>query len=123
MYILGLAVLWVIVSIPVYFAGKLVKGERARFGEAMGATLGGVIAYYVVFFIIAYALGAVIGPSAVVFALIVGFLAWLAVFRGSFHTSWFGALGIVLLAWVILIVLDVILVAAFRVEFPNFYPF
>ena len=123
MYILGLAVLWVIVSIPVYFAGKLVKGERARFGEAMGATLGGVIAYYVVFFIIAYALGAVIGPSAVVFALIIGFLAWLAVFRGSFHTSWFGALGIVLLAWVILIVLDVILVAAFRVEFPNFYPF
>ena len=122
-YVLGLVILWIIVSIPVYFAAKLVKGERAGLGGAMGATLGGVVVYWVVSLVVAYALGAVLGPSAGVFALIPGVLAWLAVFRGSFHTSWLGAIGIVVLAWLILIVLDVIIVAVFGVAFPKFYPF
>ena len=89
----------------------------------MGATLGGVVAYWIVFLVVAYALGSVIGQSAGVFALILGVLAWLAVFRGFFHTSWLGAVGIVVLAWLILIVLDVILVAIFGVKFPDFFPF
>jgi hypothetical protein len=89
----------------------------------MGATLGGVIVYYIVYFVVAFFLGAVIGAPAGVFALILGFLAWLAVFRGSFHTGWLGAVGIVVLAWLILLVLDFILVAAVGVSFPNFFPF
>ena len=89
----------------------------------MTATLGGVVVYYVVFFVVAFALGAVIGPSAGVFALVLGVLAWLTVFRRSFRTSWLGAVGVVVLAWLILIVLDVILVAIFGVRFPDFLPF
>ena len=89
----------------------------------MGATLGGVVIYWVVFLVVAYALGSVLGPPAGVFALILGVLAWLAVFRGSFRTTWLGAVGIVVLAWLILIVLDVILVAIFGVKFPDFFPF
>lgn len=116
-------VLWVVVSIPVYFAGKLVKGERATFGNAMGATLGGVMVYYFVYFVVAFALGAVLGSPAAVIALVLGLLGWLAVFRGAFHTSWFGAVGIVVLAWIILLVLDVVLVAVFGVRFPDFFPF
>ncbi|HXW95363.1 MAG TPA: hypothetical protein VEJ19_06640 [Nitrososphaerales archaeon] len=112
-----------VVSIPVYFAGRAMKGRDARFGQALGATLGGVVVYYVVYFAIAFFLGAVIGPSADVFALVFGLVAWLAVFRGAFHTSWLGAIGIVLIAWLILLVLDFILVAAFNVKFPNFFPF
>ena len=122
-YLVGLVVLWIIVSIPVYFAGKAVKGGRANFGEAMGATLGGVIVYYLVFFVIAFFLGSVIGPSANIIALIVGFIAWLAVFRGVFRTSWLGAVGIVVLAWIILLIIDFLLVAAFGVKFPDFFPF
>lgn len=122
-YLVGLVILWVLVSIPVYFAGKLVKGERATFGSAMAATLGGVVAYYIVFFVVAAVLGALVGPSAGVFALILGFLAWLSIFKSVFGTSWPGALGIVVLAWVILTVLDIILVHAFGVRFPKFYPF
>lgn len=122
-YLIGLAVLWVVVSVPVYFAGKVVKGEGATFGNAMAATLGGVIAYYVVFFVVAVALGAVTGPPAGVLALVLGLIAWLAVFRGSFHTSWLGAVGIVVLAWIILLVLDFVLVAIFGVKFPDFFPF
>jgi hypothetical protein len=119
----GLAVLWVVVSVPVYFAGKLVKGGNATFGDAMGATLGGVVVYYVVYFLVAFALGAVIGSPAVAIALLLGFLGWLAVFRNAFDTSWLGAVGIAVLAWLILLVLDVILVGIFGVRFPDFYPF
>ena len=55
---------------------------------------------------------------------LLGFLAWLAVVRGSFHTSWLGAVGIVVLAWIILLVIDFILVAIFgNVRFPDFFPF
>jgi hypothetical protein len=122
-YLIGLIVLWFVVSIPVYFAGKAVKAGNATFGEAMGATLGGVIAYYIVFFIIAYFLGAVIGSSAAAVALVLGLIVWLAVFKSAFHTSWLGAIGIVVLAWLILLILDAILVAAFGVSFPNFFPF
>jgi hypothetical protein len=122
-YLIGLIVLWVVVSIPVYFAGKAVKGGRANFGEAMGATLGGVVVYYIVFLIVAFLLGAVIGASAGVIALLLGFVAWLAVFRAAFHTSWLGAVGIVVLAWLILLVLDFVLAAVFGVTFPKFFPF
>lgn len=122
-YILGLVILWVLVSIPVYFAGKMIKGGRATFGEAMGATLGGVLVFYIVFFVVAIALGAVVGPASGALALVLGLLAWLAVFRGAFHTSWLGAAGIVVLAWIILLILDFILVSLLGVKFPNFYPF
>lgn len=112
-----------VVSIPVYFAAKLVKGGAAHFGEAMAATLGGVVVYYIIYFVVAVALGAVIGSSAVAFALLLGLLAWLAVFKGSFHTGWLGAVGIVVVAWIILMVLDLLLVTIFGVKFPSFYPF
>ncbi len=122
-YLIGLVILWIVVSIPVYFAGRAIKGKDAGFGQAMTATLGGVVVYYLVFFAVAYFLGAVIGPPAGVLALILGFVAWLAVFRGAFSTSWFGAIGIVVIAWLILLVLDFVLIAAFKVKFPDFFPF
>jgi len=122
-YLVGLIVLWVVVSIPVYFAGRAIKGRGAGFGQAMGATLRGVVVYYVVYLAVAFFLGAVIGPSADVLALILGLVAWLAVFRAAFNTSWLGAIGIVVIAWLILLVLDFVLIAAFNVKFPNFFPF
>lgn len=123
-YLIGLIVLWIIVSIPVYFAGRAVKGKTASFGDALGATLGGVVVYYVVFFAVAFFLGAVIGsPAADAFALLLGLIAWLAVFKAAFSTGWLGAIGIVVIAWLILLVLDFFLVAAFGVRFPDFFPF
>ena len=121
-YAIGLVILWIVVSVPVYFAGKLVRGERARFGDALGATLGGVIVYYVVFLVVSLALGAVIGPSAGPVGVFLGILAWLAVFRRAFRTSWLGALGIVILAWVILVVIYFVLGAIFAVMVPDFFP-
>ncbi|HUK79319.1 MAG TPA: hypothetical protein VLU91_01490 [Nitrososphaerales archaeon] len=122
-YLVGLVILWVIVSIPVYFAGKAIKGGNAGFGQAMGATLGGVIVYWIVFLVVAYFVGSVIGPPADALALIIGLVAWLGIFRAAFHTSWLGAIGIVFVAWLILLVLDFLLVAIFNAPFPKFYPF
>ena len=123
-YLVGLFILWIVASVPVYFSGKMIRGERATFGDAMRATLLGVIAYYIVFFVVALPLGAVFGPSASAIGLVLGFLAWLAVFKGSFRTSWLGAVGIVVLAWVILLIIDFVLVAIFgNVKFPDFFPF
>ncbi len=122
-YLIGLVILWIVVSVPVYFAGKMLKGKAASFGDALGATLGGVLVYYIVYFLVAFFLGAVIGDAAGALALILGLIAWLAVFRAAFSTSWLGAVGIVVIAWLILLVLDFVLVALFHVGFPNFFPF
>jgi hypothetical protein len=122
-FLVGLVILWVIISIPVYFGAKLVKGGRASFGEALGATLGGGLVYFVVYFIIAIFLGAVIGPDASIFAILVGLLAWVAVYRAAFKTGWLGAIAIIIVAWVILIILDFILVHTFGISFPDFFPF
>ena len=123
-YIIGLVILWIVAAVPVYFSATAIMGERGSFGDAMGATLGGVAVYYIVFFVVAIALGAVIGPSADAIGLVLGFLGWLAVFRGSFRTSWLGAVGIAVLAWVILLFIDFVLVAIFgNVKFPDFIPF
>jgi hypothetical protein len=122
-FLVGLVILWVIISIPVYFGAKVVRGGKATFGEALGATLGGGLVYFVVYFIIAIFLGAVIGPSASIFAILVGLIAWVAVYRAAFKTGWLGAIAIIFVAWVILIILDFILVHTFGISFPDFFPF
>ena len=37
--IIGLIILWIVVSIPVWIAGKAITGGKGTFGEAMLATL------------------------------------------------------------------------------------
>jgi hypothetical protein len=122
-YLVGLVILWAIVSIPVYFAGKAVTGGKSDFGDAMGATLGGAIGYFVVYIAVSYFLGTVIGSSASALALILALVVWLAVYRAAFRTSWIRAVGIVILSWVFLLILDYIAVNALGVSFPNFIPF
>jgi hypothetical protein len=121
--IVALVILWIIVSIPVYFAGKAVTGGKSSFGEAMGATLGGGLAYFVVYYGVVLLLGSILGGSTALLALILAFIVWLAVYRASFDTSWFGALGIVIVGWLILLVLDFFLVQLFGVSVPDFIPF
>lgn len=118
-----LVILWIIVSIPVYFAGKAVTGGKASFGQAMGATLGGGLAYFIVYYGVVIFLGSVLGSSTTLLALILGIIVWLAVYRASFETGWIGALGIVIVAWLILFILDFLLVQFFGITYPDFIPF
>ena len=119
----ALIILWIVVSIPVYLGGELVTGGRADFGSAMGATLGGAIAYVVILWAGAYLLTPLVGPSALILAFVLAILVWLGVYRAAFDTGWLGALGIVLASWVVLVILDIVLTALFGVSFPKFYPF
>ena len=122
-YLVGLVILWVIVSIPVYFAGRAVTGQKSTLGRAMWTTLAGGLVYFIVYAIVAFFLDAVIGASANAFAIVLAVLAWLGVYKSIFETTWLKAVAIVLLSWVILIILDLITVHVFGVKFPDFFPF
>ena len=121
--IVGLVILWIIISIPVYFAGKAITGKKATFGDAMSATLGGGLAYFIIYWGVAFFLTPLLGPTATVLGLVLAIIVWLAVFRASFDTGWLQAIGIVIVAWVILLVLDFVLARTFGIGFPDFFPF
>jgi hypothetical protein len=121
--IAALVILWIVVSIPVYISGELITDGRASLGDAMAATLGGAIVYVLVMFAGAFLLTPILGYSALVVSFVLALVAWLAVYRASFDTGWFGALVIVVVGWVVLFVMDVILTSLFGVSFPKFYPF
>ena len=117
--IIGLIILWIIVSIPVWIAGKAVTGGKASFGDALLATLAGPIVYFVVVFLVGYFLGA----SALIFGYILALIAWIWVFKASFSTGWLRAILIAILAWVIFIVLSIIIGALFGLAYPApFFP-
>jgi hypothetical protein len=122
-YAIGLLILWVIISIPVYLAGKLITRGNSDFLDAMGATLGGGLAYFLVYFAVSYFLGAVIGDSATIFGVVIAVLFWIAIYKVAFRTTYIKAVAIVVLSWLILIVLDLVLVQTLGVRVPNFVPF
>ncbi len=121
--IIGLIILWIVVSIPVWLSGKAVIGGKATFGEAMIATLFGPIVYAVTLIIVDYFLGALIGSSAYIIALVLAFIAWIWVYKASFKTGWLGGIGIAILAVIIFAVISIILGAIFGLVVPApFFP-
>lgn len=121
--IIGLIILWIIVSIPVWLAGKAVTGGKATFGEAMIATLFGPIVYAITVIIVDFFLGALIGSTAYIIALILAFIAWIWVYKASFKTGWLGGIAIAILAVIIFAVISIILGAIFGLVVPApFFP-
>ena len=94
--IIGLLVVWIIVSIPVWIVAKILTLGRVKFTRAMLVTAFGPIVYALVFFIFAALLNAIVGDPTVpvLIAFIVAFVAWIGVFKKGFHTGWLRALGI-----------------------------
>ncbi len=119
-FLVAAIILWIFVSLPVYFASKIVKGGKSTLVGAMIATLVGPIVFYVVYILVAFALGA-IGANALALAgaFILAFLAWIGVYRAVFNTGWIGAFGIAILAAIIYLVLDVLVFSVFHVSFPG----
>ncbi len=120
--ILILLLMWIIVSIPVYIAAKIVTGGKATFGRAMLATLLGPIVYGIVLLLATIFLGPLVGPYALLLALILAFIAWLWVYKSSFKTGWLQALGIALLAIIIMVVIGLILAVFFGAILPFLFP-
>ncbi len=121
--LIGLIILWIVVSIPVWLAGKAATGGDATFGDALLATLAGPIVYILVSFLVGFFLGEVIGSSALVIGYILALVAWVWVFKASFQTSWLQAILIAILAWVIYIVLSIVVGSLFGIAYPSpFFP-
>ena len=121
--IIGLIILWIIVSIPVWLAGKALTAGESTFGDAMLATLVGPIVYFVVTLLVDYFLGALIGSVAFIFGYILALLAWVWVFKASFQTGWLRAILIAILAWIIFIVLSIVVGTLFGIAYPSpFFP-
>jgi hypothetical protein len=120
----GLIILWLIVSIPVYLAGKVVTAGEATFGDAMVATLFGPIIYVVTLFAANFLLASVIGAgTAYLLALIFAFVGWVWIFKVSFKTGWLGALATALLAVLIFAVLSLLFGSLLGVMVPApFFP-
>jgi hypothetical protein len=122
-FLVGLIVLWIIVSIPVYIAGKIVTAGESTLGDAMVATLFGPIVYVITLFIVRALFGTFIGSGAYVWALILAFIAWVGVFKVSFGTGWFISLSIALLAILVYAALSVLFGALLGVMVPApFFP-
>jgi hypothetical protein len=123
-FTVGLIILWLIVSIPVYLAGKFVTAGEATLGDAMVATLFGPIVYAITLFVINFLFGAVVGiMTAYFWALILAFIAWVVIFKASFRTGWLAALAISLLSVLIFAVISLLFGTFLGVMVPApFFP-
>jgi len=115
--------MWIIVSIPVYIAGKIVTADESTLGDAMVATLFGPITYAITLFVVDFFLGALIGSGAYIWALVLAFIAWVWVFKASFKTTWLGALAIAILAILVFAVISILFGTFLDVMVPApFFP-
>jgi hypothetical protein len=122
--IIGLLVLWIIVSIPVWIAAKILTRGRVKFSRAMLVTALGPIIYAIVFFLFAALLTAIVGDSTVpiITGFIVAFIAWIGVFKKGFDTGWLRALGIAILAIIVFAVIGLIISFLIQLIVPDAPP-
>jgi hypothetical protein len=122
--IIGLLVLWIIVSVPVWIAAKILTRGRVKFSRAMLVTALGPIIYAIVFFLFAALLTAIVGDSTVpiITGFIVAFIAWIGVFKKGFDTGWLRALGIAILAIIVFAVIGLIISFLIQLIVPEAPP-
>ena len=122
--IIGLLVLWIIVSIPVWLAAKILTMGRVSFSRAMLVTALGPIVSAIAFFIFAALLTAIVGDPTlpVIIGLIIAFVAWIGIFKRGFHTGWLRALGIAILAIIVFAVIGLIISLLTQVIVPEAPP-
>ena len=121
--IIGLVILWIIVSIPVYLAAKVVTAGESKLGDAMAATLFGPIAYAATLFLVDVLLGSSFGSGAYTWALIIAFVAWVGVFKASFRTGWLNTMAIGVLAIIVFAAISILFGVLLGVMVPApFFP-
>jgi hypothetical protein len=122
--LIGLVVLWIIVSIPVWIAAKILTLGKARFTRAMLVTAIGPVIYAIVFFASTVILSAAFGESGwlAVVAFVVAFVAWIGIFKKGFDTGWLRALGIAILATVVFAIMGIIITLLIWIFVPNAPP-
>ena len=99
--IIGLVVAWIVISIPLYLAAKVVAGRRATFGKALLASLIGPVVEYLFLFVFILFLTPFIGVAAIPIALILAIIILIYVYASIFSTSWLGVLGFAIISFII----------------------
>jgi len=122
--VIGLLLLWIIISIPVWAAAKILTVGRAKFNRAMLVTAVGPIIYALVFFISTVVLStALAGPTLpLIIGFIIAFIAWIWVFKKGFDTGWLRALGIAILAIIMFAIIGVIISLIIQTIVPEAPP-
>nr|WP_294805995.1 hypothetical protein [uncultured Nitrososphaera sp.] len=122
--VFGLLILWVLVSIPVWIAAKVVTVGKARFTRAMLVTAAGPIVYAIVFFLSSAILHMTLGEKIFIttIAFILAFIAWIGVFKLGFDTGWLRALGIAILATIVFAVIGTIITIGLQALIPQAPP-
>jgi hypothetical protein len=122
--ILGLIALWIIVTIPVWIAAKILTLGKAKFTRAMLVTAIGPIVYAIVFFISAAVLTLAFSDFVIpaIIAFIIAFIAWIGVFKKGFDTGWIRAVGIAILATVVFAAIGIIITLIIQAIVPGAPP-
>ncbi len=122
--ILGLIAIWIIVTIPVWIAAKILTLGKAKFTRAMLVTAVGPIVYAVVFLISVAVLTVALGGPTIpaIIAFILAFIAWIGVFKKGFDTGWIRALAIAILATVVFAVIGVVITLIIQAIVPGAPP-
>ena len=122
--IVGLIALWIIVTVPVWIAAKILTLGKARFIRAMLVTAVGPIVYAIVFFVsasvLAFAFGDPVLPAVIAF--IIAFIAWIGVFKKGFDTGWLRALAIAILAIAVFAIIGAIITLIMQAVVPGAPP-
>jgi len=117
--IIALIILWIIVSIPAYLAGKLVTGGRSTFGEAMAATVLGPIVYFIVLTGVSFFLEGILGGAASALGYLLAFVAWIWVYKRTFRTGWLAGLAIAIVAILVFLLLGLVVGAIQGIISPS----
>jgi hypothetical protein len=122
--VFGLLILWVLVSIPVWIAAKIVTVGKARFTRAMLVTAAGPIVYAIVFFASSIFLAMTLGEKIFIatIAFILAFIAWIGIFKLGFETGWIRALAIAILATIVFAVIGAIITIGLQALVPQTPP-
>lgn len=119
---IAILVAWVVISIPLYFAAKIISGRHATFLKALLASLIAPFFVFVVFTIF-FVLFSVLTPFiSIPIALIFSILALSYIYGVIFNTSLAGGFAIAILAFVLSFIIFAVL-GAFISIVPALFPF
>lgn len=123
-FIIGLLIVWIVVSIPVWIAAKVLTLGKAKFTRAMLVTAIGPIIVAIVYLISRFLLSVAIGNLGAigVLAFVLAFIAWIGVFKKGFDTGWLRAFAIAVLATVVFVALGFIITLVIRAFVPQAPP-
>ena len=107
--IIAFIVAWLIASVPVYIAARMVSGKRATFGRALIASLRGPIVVVVFLLLVSSLLFPFLFLFAYLIGIIASILALSYLFGSIFSTGMVGGFGIAILSFIVTIVVFAVL--------------